>query len=375
MRLLALLLTCIVCLGVAGGAPGEGAAQETDPCFTSPPARADAPPKRLRFGITPRLAGSAGLEQGASAPVDARAQRRALERLEPGRRTLVLRLNRLFSSDGRAGIRRFARKVDRNARRGFRSEVQVRYHPTPARDGDMRAWSRFVRDAVRTLGKRRGVVAFSIVNEANFPVSPNTSDGAYKRVIDAVVRGVVVAQRELRRLDRPGVPLGFTVAWRWIPQEDAEFWQALGERATKRFRRALDYVGLQVYPGLVWPPVIRPNRSAGYEVAEAATLTRRCFMPQAGLGDGVGLWITENGYSTRQQVGAGRRQASNLRSTVRAVHRLSRTLNISDFRYFNLRDNRSDGAELFDQVGLLRDDYERKPAFGAYRELIRRYGR
>jgi hypothetical protein len=50
------------------------------------------------------------------------------------------------------------------------------------------------------------------------------------------------------------------------------------------------------------------------------------------------------------------------------------TLGVSDYRYFNLRDNNSDGADLFDAVGLLRGDYSEKPAFATYRSLIRGYG-
>src|SRR5690606_36646858 len=120
-------------------------------------------------------------------------------------------LNRLFFSDGRAGIRRFARRVDRYARAGFRSEIQVRYHPDPAQEGDIKAWARFVRNAVRKLGRKRSAVAFTITNEATLPISPNTSDGAYPGVIRALVRGVVAADRQLRRLDRRRVPVGFSV--------------------------------------------------------------------------------------------------------------------------------------------------------------------
>jgi hypothetical protein len=61
-------------------------------------------------------------------------------------------------------------------------------------------------------------------------------------------------------------------------------------------------------------------------------------------------------------------------STVRDVHRWSGTLNVTDYRYFNLRDNNSDGTDLFDAVGLLRDDYARKPAFGVLRDLIGELG-
>ena len=56
------------------------------------------------------------------------------------------------------------------------------------------------------------------------------------------------------------------------------------------------------------------------------------------------------------------------------MHRWSATLGVSDYRYFNLRDNVSGGAGLFDSIGLLRDDYSEKPAFATFREAIRSLG-
>ena len=56
------------------------------------------------------------------------------------------------------------------------------------------------------------------------------------------------------------------------------------------------------------------------------------------------------------------------------MHRWSGELGVSDYRYFNLRDNDSDGDDLFDAVGLLRDDYSRKPAFGVLRGAIAETG-
>jgi hypothetical protein len=252
----------------------------------------------------------------------------------------------MFWSDGTAGIRRYARIVDRFAAAGFASELQVRYHPPEGKAGDMRAWRRYVRRAVRILGRRPSVVALSITNEANFDVSPNTSDGSYPGVRRAIVRGIVAAQNELRRT---------------------------GRRATPRFRRALDYVGLQVYPGLVVPPSIPAGSSAGAEMVKALTLMRRCYLPKAGIGRHTDLWVTENGYVTNLGRSDAEQRAA-LRSTVRAVHRWSGTLGVSDYRWFNLRDNVTGGSGLFDSVGLLRDDYSRKPAFGAYRGAIRRFG-
>ena len=349
--------------------PGGG-----DSCLTTDPPPVTRPAAPLRFGITPQAAGSVGTGQGTVAPEDPAAADAALGDLHPPRRALVMRLNRLFWADGDAGIRRFAALVDRYAAAGHTSEVQVRYHPPEGHEGDMAGWEAFVRAAVRELGRRRAVTGFSITNEANFPGSRNTSDGAYAGVVDALVRGVAVAGEELERLGRPGVDVSFSMMWRWSPDSDRKFWEEIGAKATPAFRRALDGVGLQIYPGLVWPPAPLPGRTAGDEVAEALTLLRSCYMPKAGLGREVDVWVTENGYATnlgRTEAG----QAADLRSTVEAVHRWSGELGVTDYRWFNLRDNDSDGVDLFSAVGLLRDDHTRKPAFADFRRLVERYGR
>jgi hypothetical protein len=371
------LATVVACIALAASV-GAAPALATD-CLTATPPSPTAPANALRFGITPQAAGSAGPTQGDVAPENESKAVKALQRLEPNRRQLVLRLNRLFWSDGQAGIDRFAERIDAYAAEGFQSEVQVRYHPPDGHEGDIAGWDSFVRAAVDELATRRdasgrpSVVAMSITNEANLPISPNTSDGAYSGVLDALVSGIVAARDEATKVGRPDLALGFTVMWRWNPDSDQHFWEDLGSRATPEFRSALDYVGLQAYPGLVWPPAPIPGRSAGDEIAEALTLLRDCYMPKAGLGREVALWITENGYATN----LGRtesQQAADLSSTVDDVHRLSGTLGVSDYRYFNLRDNNSNGTDLFDAVGLLRDDYSEKPAFPTYRSLIRSYG-
>jgi hypothetical protein len=374
LRFAATGCVALAVLALAGPISSARAQVGGEHCLTTDPPRVTGAAKPLTFGITPQLAGSVGTAQQEAVPLDARRTRRALKRLRPKGRELVLHLNRLFWADRRRGIRRFARRVNRYARAGFRSEIQVRYHPDARQEGDIRRWARYVRRVVRRLGAHPSVVGFTITNEANLPISPNTSDGAYEGVIPALVRGIVAADRELRRIGRPRLPLGFSVMWRWLPDQDAAFWERIGAEATPAFRRALDYVGLQIYPGLVWPPTTLPGRSAGHEVVEALTLVRRCFMPKAALGRRYELWVSENGYSTSPIGGSERQQLEKLRSTVRWTKRYSGTLNVSDYRYFNLRDNRSSGTDLFDQVGLLRDDYLPKPAFAEYRRLIRRHG-
>ena len=354
-------------------APAAATAQDDGSCLTAdPPAPGKVSP--LRFGITPGTAGSVGATQEAPAPEDFRKATAALRALRPRGKQLVLRLNRLFWSDGREGIRAFGKLVDRYARAGLKSEVQVRYHPPAGHEGDIRGFEKFVRSAVRSLGKKRAVVGFSITNEANLPVSPNTSDGAYEGVVDALVRGVIVARAELKKLKRPKLDVGFNVMWRWSPESDGKFWEDIGAHEDAAvFRKAVSNVGIQVYPGLVWPPAPIPGRSAGDEIAEALTLVRKCYMPKARLGRRVELWVSENGYATnlgRDEQG----QLADLESTIEAVSKYSGALGVTDYRWFNLRDNNSDGADLFSAVGLLRDDYARKPAFAGFRTAVELFG-
>ncbi|MBA2241220.1 MAG: hypothetical protein H0W09_08300 [Solirubrobacterales bacterium] len=352
-------------LALAGGSGG-------DECLTAEPPVASAPAKPLRFGITPQLAGTVGEGQGEVVPVDPRKRSAALGALSPPRGTMVIRLNRLFMSDGRDGIRRFVRRARMYARDGYSVESQIRYHPRPSQEGDMDKWARFVERATRSLAQNPALVALTVTNEVNLPISENTSDGAYRRAIRAIVRGVPAAERVLGELGRRDVQLGFSYAYRYTPEEDADFFRRIGELAGKRFRRALDHVGLQVYPGLVWPPVLA-TQTAGEATLEALTLLRRCYMPKAGLGRRFGIWITENGSATNLGH-TEERQARELSQTIRAVHRLSGTLGVSDYRYFNLRDNEPNGGDIFDNVGLLRADYSRKPAFEVFRRAVRRFG-
>jgi hypothetical protein len=370
------VLTVAALLGLAGGAgSGTAGARQADGgdlCLRTDPPEATEPPNALRFGTTPLVAGNVGPSQGEPVPFDTERDLAGVVGLRPDGRELVMRLNRMFWADGEEGVRRYAAIVDRYAEAGFPSELQVRYHPPEGSEGDMEAWEDYVRLAARILGERPSLTALSITNEANLDISGNTSDGGYEGVREAIVVGTLAARDELDRMGRQDVQLGFSFAWRWLPNSDMGFWREIGERATPEFLAAIDYVGLQIYPGLVWPPAPLPNRTAGREVNEALTLLRHCYLPQAGMGD-VDLWVTENGYATN----LGRteeQQDASLRSTIEEVHALSGTLGVTDYRWFNLRDNRSAGPDMFDAVGLLRDDYSEKPAYPTFRELLATYG-
>jgi hypothetical protein len=88
----------------------------------------------------------------------------------------------------------------------------------------------------------------------------------------------------------------------------------------------------------------------------------------------VPIHVEENGYPT----GPGRsydRQAQSLETQVRAFHDFRGTYNVSDYRWFNLRDGDTSSPMLFQHFGLLEDDYDPKPAFGVYRRLVSQLAR
>ncbi|MCU1586862.1 MAG: hypothetical protein JWN31_355 [Frankiales bacterium] len=363
------LLLLLVVVGVQLAMPSATAADPT--CLVTDYTPAAPGPVRLRFGDDPELAGDAGPTQLPAVPLDDKEVSKAVLALQVPGTPLVQRLNRLFESDGDAGIERFRRMVARWSALGLASEVQVRYHPTAQQEGDLAAWVRYVRRVVDRIGADRHVVSMTITNEVNLPISPNTSDGGYKRATDALMQGILAAHDEARRRGFDQLRFGFTYAYR-SPQDNS-FWQALSAGGP-RFRAALDFVGLDLYPGTVFPPVVVPPGSEGDATVQALGVLRRCLMPMGGIGSSTAIWLTENGYASAPLPKSEAGQVAALTATVRALCRYGGGFGVTDYRYFNLRDNNSLGAGLFSADGLLRDDDSRKPAYAAFRGLVRECG-
>jgi hypothetical protein len=389
----AVALVGAVSLGLGAAATGAAApaASAADPlCLGSyggAPARVLGP---LRFGIDPGLAGTAGGVQLPSAPDDPARDLEALQALRPPRRVLVLRLNRLFWSDGDAGIARFKAQATRDTKAGFDVELQVRYHPTTTEVGDIGAWEQYVRHVVDVFGPNPRVVAMTITNEVNIGFSPNTSDGAYKRADDALIGGIEAAHDEAVGKRYRQLRFGFTYAYRFSPTGDAALFSYLGAHGGAAFRAALGFVGLDFYPGSIFPPVMLPGQSYRQALAQALGVVRDCLAPKAGIPASVPIWITENGVPSACPASgpadplapessgcslSDAQQAAALSELVRGAYDYSGTYNVTDYRWFNLRDAESTGPETlvgatFASDGLLRDDYSHKPSFAAYRELI-----
>jgi hypothetical protein len=358
--------------GVADASPGAqwcAGTYDTAPHHAAP---------SLRFGVDPGVAGNP-VSVGSVAPVRQGAETAALRGLQPSGHVLVVRLNRLFWSGGETLLQSFAKRADELGRAGFQVEVQVRYHPNGAQEGDISAWSTWVRHVVDVLGANPQLVSLTITNEVNLNISPNTSDGSFDRAKDALIRGIEAAHDELVGKGWASrVKLGFTFAYRFNPQADVAFWQYLAQHGGSAFLSALGFVGLDDYPGTFYPPVLVPGSptggSPGDALSEAIATMRRCYLPMGAIPTSVPIWITENGFHTPAGKLSEARQRAALVQMVNAVRAVSATYGVTDYRWFNLRDNDSRGVGMFDTDGLLRDDYSHKPSYAAFRNLVSRVG-
>ena len=365
----------VALLAACGGAGTPAAAAASDPYCTGGygAGQAARPGPPVRFGIDPEAAGSTGSVQTSVKPEDPAKAFAALAALRPPGKELVLRVNRLFWSDGEAGIDRFRQIVAADDAAGYDVELQVRYHPTSAQEGDIAAWSQYVRHVVDVFGPDPHVVAMTITNEDNINVSSNTSDGGYKDATGALIAGVEAARAEADAHGWGRLSFGFTYAWRFSPSGDAAFWNALAAGGPA-FQAALGFVGVDAYPGSFYPPALPPGDTPGQEMVKALATVRDCWMPMAHLGAAVPIWITENGYPTTPGTHTEAEQAQALNDMVTSVLANAGTYGVTDYRWFNLRDNDSSGTGMFDTDGVLRDDYSPKPSFALLRALIARYG-
>ena len=260
--------------------------------------------------------------------------------------------------------------TDRYTRRGYLVELQLRYHPRPEQEGNIDAWVRFVERVVRKFGANPNVRALQVTNEVNFfPVAPDASDSYYEGAREALVRGVIAAKAEAERLGYDQLKIGFNWAYRTDPDRERSFWTEIGALGGEPFLRALDWVGLDAYPGTVFPPV---ETAGGYRdgMVNALSVLRECYLPIAGIPDSVPIKVEENGYPTLEPARSYAEQVAAMREMVGAVDEFRGTYNVTDYRWFDLRDHRTSSPNFQQQYGLLRDDYTPKPAFAVYGELI-----
>jgi hypothetical protein len=296
----------------------------------------------------------------------------ALKRLRPPRRRFVLHLYASYTgADGWSAAQQLGEEIREYGSAGFQTEVVTAYRPSDGGSpADVAGFVEFVREAVRCFGPVRGFVSLQVTNEANQGGSPNTSDGYYAGAKDALIEGVIAAKAETHADRASHVKVGFNWAYATDAGERA-FWHYLGHHGGRRFVGALDWVGLDAYPG-TWGPALG-GRGLAAETAHfvdgALHAVRATYMPLAGIPHAVALRISETGYPT----GPGRTDAMQvtiMKAAIEAVHHARVTYNITGLNWFDLRDADSSSQSFESQYGLMRDDYSPKPGFGAYRALV-----
>jgi hypothetical protein len=96
-------------------------------------------------------------------------------------------------------------------------------------------------------------------------------------------------------------------------------------------------------------------------------------MPLGGVPASVALHVSECGYPT----GLGRTEAmqvTSMTATMSAVSAARANYNVTDYRWFDLRDADSASTSFESHYGLMYDDYTPKPGFAAFRSLVAQLG-
>jgi hypothetical protein len=328
----------------------------------------------LRFGIYP--GGGVGTV-GPAGPTrpELPAQRLAALGQLRGTRPFVVHLYASYTGGGQAATIEpgVLQQIQQYTARGFAVELVLAYRPS---DGaDVTGFTAFARSAVRELGSNPGVVALQITNEANQGGAPNASDGYYAGAKDALIQGVIAAKDESVRDGFGQLKIGFNWAYATDRSGGAAFWSYLGQRGGAAFVKALDWVGVDSYPGTWGPTLPSSDLATGVSGAIRSVLQsmRARYLPLARIPQRVPIHVSESGYPTGPHRSDGD-QATVLQAIVTAVSDARSAYNVTDLRWFDLRDNNSSSTSFEDQYGLMRDDYTPKAAFAVYQSLIAQLG-
>lgn len=329
----------------------------------------------LVFGVYPGGAAGALGQTAPVAPEDPAKRLSSLQLLRPQGRPFVLRLYASYGgAGGSSAAAQAGREIAEYTSAGFQVELALCYRPRPGGAGpgaDVPGFVEFARQAVAELGSNPGVVALQVTNEANVNGAPNASDGYYAGAADALIAGVEGSKQEVQRDGFDQLGIGFN--WAYQPGDaDSAFWSYLGEHGGSAFAGAVDWVGIDAYPG-TWGPEMPAAPSLAGRVRRATTAAlgalRHTYMPLAGLSRSVPIHVSESGAPTGV-LRSESDQATVLQSAVEAVYDHRSAYNVTGYRWFDLRDANSSSASFEDRYGLMSDSYEPKPAFEVYRSLI-----
>ncbi|MEA2375859.1 MAG: hypothetical protein QOD53_2322 [Thermoleophilaceae bacterium] len=322
--------------------------------------------RALAFGVYPGGVAGQIVVPATPKPDDDARVLAALGQLRPAGGPFTVHIYRSYLNDAQDAKEdaEHRRLVELYTSRGYGVEIVLRYR----RDGDPAGFAKFVRGVVDRFGDNPLVRGFQVANEVNFAASGDSSDGVYAGARDALIAGVIAAKDEARKRGYGQLRIGFNWFYRTDPNSEDGFWQYLHDHGGKPFVAALDWVGLDVYPGTFFPPATAPAMTGDF-VVNALSQLRGCFMPEAGIPKTVPIHVEENGYPT----GPGRSeddQRTALESMVGVANTYRANYNVSNYFWFDLRDADSSSPNFQQQYGLMHDDYTPKGAFGSFRSLV-----
>lgn len=331
-----------------------------------------APP--LLIGIYP--GGSLGTvgEPVAAVADEPAARMSALNRLRgTAARRFMIRLYSAYIGGADAGADpELLAQIGAYAAAGYEVELVLTYRPGQA---DADGFAAHVSDVVAQVGPMHAVTSLQVANEVNATVGTDASDGTHPGAREALVRGILAAHAAVRAGGYDDhLRVGFNVADA-SDRDLSAFWRALHSAGGPDFAKAVDWVGIDLYPG-TWGPSLASGPlelAVRTHVTAALRRLREDLLPIAGLGDGVALHVAESGYPT----GPGRSEADQrtvATALVRAVSDDRAATGVTQLCWFDLRDADSASASTEAHYGLLRSDGTPKPAFSTFRSLVARYG-
>ena len=329
-------------------------------------------PGPIRWGINPRVqVGQLGPLPVTALPEDPAQQLAGLSALSAGR-PFVLRLNRIFWPEPAGQLAKLDSDVVRYGAAGYLLELQLRYHPSSGESAtspdDFAAWAAAL---AHHYDADPDVVSIQVTNEANFSLSADSSDGGYTYVKNALIKGIEAVHGQLVADGAAArVKVGFNWFYRSDPNTEKTFWTYLRDHGGPSFLGALDWVGLDAYPGTVFLPV---EATGGYYTGmiNALSTLHDCLMAYAGISKPI--YIEETGFFTEGPDPSPKGpavQLEALRELTGAATDYAGLYGVTDFRWFDLRDADSGSPNPQQHYGLLNSDYSRKPAFCAYSQVV-----
>ncbi|MHB1683037.1 MAG: discoidin domain-containing protein [Bacilli bacterium] len=253
-------------------------------------------------------------------------------------------------------------EVTTYANLGYKIMVVLRYVPPTGDVGNMTAWVSWVKQAVQHYAAMTNVNWIQITNEANANLTSD-SDGYYADAQQALIQGVIAAH-QVKVQNNLNVGIGFNYYYGMGTSSDQSFWTSLGANGGSAFVQALDWVGIDAYPGTY---TTEPN-GAYAAMHDALIYMRNTCLPEANIGNTVPLYVTETGFSVLGK--SESTQADHMDAFWNAVWDLHSTVNVQMFIWFNQVDRSYWSLNPGDHMGFTDTNYVPRIAWYDYQNLL-----